>query len=98
MKGSSLLVRGSGVVSSDISVVVGPGITSLLTAERPCIASITVWTIVQKFLKVKGASVGVKEAMKATLVIDVFHLFSNCADRNKGESTTEGEVASDGSR
>ena len=70
---------------SDMPVVVGPDIISLLTADRPCIASITAWMILEMPLEVKVALVGVEEAKEETMVIDILRLFNNWVDHNKGD-------------
>ena len=79
-----IAVRGLGVASFDMPVVVGPGIMSLVTVEGPCIASIMAWTIVGISLKVKGTSLDVEEAGKQTMVDDVLLLFDNWVDCDKG--------------
>ena len=73
-----IVVRGRGVALFDAPApVVGPGTASLVTAEGPCIASMTVWTIVGMSLEFKRVSIGVKEAGEETVVVDVLRLFNN---------------------
>ena len=86
-----VIVRGRGVALFDAPApVVGPGTASLVTAEGPCIASMTAWTIVGMSLEFKGVSIGVKEAGEETMVVDVLRLFDNWVDHDKGRSMPEG--------